>query len=243
MKDTFIFEWPGRHHLHLMLPFCLALAFLLHAGLFFLFAIIYPRPQNHGPDPAQIYFITPGAPDAARLEGLLRSSDPAVFAPGRGLGLPEPVPPSRHVPQYASDRPQLDPLPGGTNPFTPRSQLAGPVPFSGKPSGNATPDRLSTPTRLVSFDALSARIPPLPEGTVFPGPGGRDPEPAEFLISLGPDGRTAHIFKQHSSGDAALDLQAAQILRSLKFAPGPAGESWGVVVFEWGSDLKPVTLP
>ena len=98
MKETLIFEWPERHHLHLMLPVTVVFAAALHVGLFFVFSIIYPRAENSALDPAQIYFIPPGNEAAGRLQGLLRSADPAVFAPGRGLGLPEPVPRSRMFP-------------------------------------------------------------------------------------------------------------------------------------------------
>ncbi|MCK9589556.1 MAG: hypothetical protein WC076_10215 [Terrimicrobiaceae bacterium] len=241
MKDSLIFEWPGRHHLHLLLPVTIVLAALLHAGLFFVFSIIYPQSESAGPDPAQACFIPPGAADAPRLEALLRSSDPAVFAPGRGLDLPEPVPPVAYIPRYASDKPALDPLPPSSKPDFPRRAFAGPVPVR---QGNAMPAvSPPSPTRLVSSDALSTRIPALPEGTVFLIPQGFDPEPAVFLVALRADGRVAHVFQQHSSGNALLDLKAASLLRGLQFAPDPSAGSWGFVTFQWGTDVHPMALP
>jgi hypothetical protein len=238
MKDHLIFEWPGRHHLHLMLPATIVLAAILHAGLFFVFSIIYPRPEGARLDPAQVCYIPPGSADAARLEGLLRSSDPAVFAPGRGLDLPALPPPVAYVPRYTSDKPELDPLPRLTN--NTRPQFAGPVPVrveGSKPA--AAPPSLSL-TRLVSDDALSARAPALPEGTGFSIPGGFDPEPAVFLVALREDGQASHVFQQHSSGNSLLDFKAAGLLRGLKFSPDPSGPAWGFVTFQWGTDVRPM---
>ena len=240
MKDSLIFEWPGRHHLHLMLPAAIVLAAILHAGLFFVFSIIYPHPRNAGPDPVQIYFVPPGAPDAARLEGLLRSSDPAVFAPGRGLDLPEPFPPVAYVPRYASDKPVLDPLPRLKKTGLPHPAFAGPVPFVQEKLKSAAASPGTSSTRLVATDALSARITALPEGTVFPVPRGFDPEPAVFLVDVREDGRAAHVFLQHSSGNSLLDLKAASLLRKLAFAPDRSGDSWGLVTFQWGTDVHPM---
>lgn len=240
MKDTLIFEWPGRHHLHLVLPLAIVLAAILHAGLFFAFSIIYPRPENVGLDPAQVYFIPASAPDAPRLEGLLRSSDPAVFAPGRGLDLPEAFPPVAYIPRYASDKLALDPLPHTTNSAPALHSLAGPVSVrlrDSKPDGGPPPP---SPTRLVSTDALSGRLPALPEGMAFSVPQGFDPEPAVFLIAVRADGQVANIFQQHSSGNAGLDLRASSLLRGLKLVADPAGESWGSVTFQWGTDVHPL---
>lgn len=240
MKDSLIFEWPGRHHLHLMLPVTILLAAILHAGLFFVFSIIYPRAENAGPDPAQVYFIPPGTADAARLEGLLRYSDPAVFAPGRGLDLPEPFPPVAYVPRYASDKPTLDPLPRLTKSDFPRAVFSGPVPVRQESHKSAGAPPLPSTTRLVSTDALSARISALPEGTAFLIPQGFDPEPAVFLVAVREDGQAAHIFQQHSSGNSLLDLKAASLLRGMKFVPDPSGGSWGFVTFQWGTDVQPM---
>ena len=240
MKNSLIFEWPGRHHLHLMLPAAIVLAAVLHAGLFFVFSIIYPHPRNGGPEPAQVFFVPPGSADAARLEGLLRSSDPAVFAPGRGLDLPEPFPPVAYVPRYASDKPVLDPLPRVKKSGLPRSAFAGPVPLVRKnpePAGGPPPP---SSTRLVAAGPLSAQIPALPEGSVFPVPKGFDPEPAVFLVDVREDGAAAHVFLQHSSGNSRLDLKAASLLRKLAFAPQPAGGSWEFVTFQWGADVHPM---
>jgi len=240
MKDSLIFEWPGRHHLHLMLPAGILLAAILHASLFFVFSITYPHPKKAGPDQAQIYFVPPGTADAARLEGVLRSSDPAVFAPGRGLDLPDPVTPVGYVPRYASDKPVLDPLPHYKKSELPRPASAGPVPAwqqNPKPAGVAPPP---SPTKLVATDTLSSRIPALPEGTVFPIPQGFDPEPAVFLVAVRGDGRAVHVFQQHGSGNSLLDLKAASLLRKLTFAPDPADGAWGFVTFQWGTDVHPM---
>ena len=95
-------------------------------------------------------------------------------------------------------------------------------------------------TKLVSSDALSPRIPALPEGTVFPVPERFHPEPAVFLIALRENGQTSHVFQQHSSGNSLLDLKAAGLLRGLRFSPDPSGPAWGFVTFQWGADVHPM---
>ena len=240
MKDALIFEWPGRHHLHLMLPVTIVLAAILHVGLFFVFSIIYPRPENAGLDSAQVYFIPATAADAPRLEGLLRSSDPAVVGPGRGLDLPAPVPPVAYIPRYASDKLALDPLPHPASPAPALHSSARPVPVRLRDPKSAGGQLPPSPTRLVSTDAFSSRLPALPEGTVFPVPQGFDPEPAVFLISVRSDGQVANIVQQHSSGNSGLDLRAASLLRGLKLVADPTEESWGSVTFQWGTDVHPL---
>lgn len=237
MKDTLIFEWQGRHHLHPMLPVTIVLAAILHAGLFFAFSILYPRPETSGPNPAQIFFIPPDSPDAARMQALLRSSDPAVFAPGLGLDLPDPFPPVAYVPRYISDKPALDPLPAAKKSDFPTSAPAGPVPvWSGKAkSSEAQP--APAPTKLVASGALSERVPSLPKETLFMVEAGFDPEPAVFLISVRENGQVAHIFLQHGSGDSELDAKAINLLRWNKFSPSQTGNEWGFVTFQWGRDM------
>lgn len=238
MKDTLIFEWQGRHHLHPMLPVTIVLAAILHAGLFFAFSILHPRPENAGPNPAQIYFVPPGSPDAVRMQGLLRTSDPAVFAPGLGLDLPDPFPPVAYVPRYVSDKPALDPLPAAAKSDIPRSAPAGPVPVW---SGNLKPPEAGpapAPTKLVASGALSGRVPPLPEETMFVVPAGFDPEPAVFLICVQENGQVANIFLQRGSGDPALDAKATNLLRWNKFSPAQSGTEWGFVTFQWGRDVQ-----
>jgi hypothetical protein len=241
MKGTMIFEWPGRHHLHVMLPLTILLAALLHAGLFFLFSIIYPHPQNGGPDPAQIAFIPPGSPDADRLAALLESSDSAVFAPGRGLDLPAPVPPTAYIPSYATDHPVLDPLPQIQAESASKPAVAGPVRLR---VPQLPPTALPpAPTRLISSDALASRLPALPNGVLFSVPPGFDPEPATFLVAIRGDGRVSHIFLQHSSGNPSLDDRASDLLRGLKFVPAEAGEDWGLLTLQWGTDVHPLVIP
>ena len=239
MKEALIFEWQGRHHLHLMLPVTIVLAGILHAGLFFAFSILYPRPENTGPNPAQFFFIPAGSPDATRLHALLRSSDPAVFAPGLGLDLPDPFPPVAYVPRYVSDQPALVSLPPAAKTDFPASAPAGPVVIRDRNPKSAPLDQVPAPTKLVGSGLLAKRTPLLPKDTVFMVAPGFDPEPAVFLVSVRADGQVGHIFQQHGSGDAALDAKATNLLRWNRFSPVPSGSEWGFVTFQWGRDVRP----
>lgn len=240
MRDGLIFEWPGRHHLHLLLPVTIFLAAVLHAGLFFVFSIVYPRPESSTSDPARVYFVTPGTADSDRLEGLLHSADPAVFAPGRGLDLPDPVPPVTYIPQYDSDKPVLDPLPVIPDSDIPQVVSAGPVPVQENKTRTMVLAPEASPTKLIASGGLAGALPPLPDGTLFPVPQGFDPDPAVFLIAVRGDGRIAYIFQQHSSGNSNLDLRAADVLRGLKFPAASGSETWGFVTFQWGTDVEPM---
>lgn len=243
MKDTLIFEWPGRHHLHPMLALTLVLAAILHVGLFFAFSIIYPRAESSGPTSAQIFFIPPDNPDAKRMQGLLRSSDPAIFAPGRGLNLPDPFPSVDYVPRYASDKPSLDPLPFIQKSEIPHSAPAGPVPVQSRNLKSREGQPLPTATRLVASGALSERVPSLPQETLFFVPAGFDPKPAEFLVSVRQDGQVTGIFLQRGSGDPALDAKAVNLLRWSRFLPSRPDVEWGFVTFQWGRDVRPQSPP
>ena len=108
---SLIFDWPGRHTLHPVLPACIILAVVFHAGLFYAFTIVYPAAEPAGPRPVQAFFVPDRSSDHARLEAILQTDDPAIFAPGRGLFPNEKLPASRYTPVYKMDKTVLDPLP------------------------------------------------------------------------------------------------------------------------------------
>lgn len=233
MKDGLIFDWPGRHHLHLLLPAAILVALALHIALFFVFSIVYPRQAKAGPDPVQVYFLSPTSPDFPRIQALIASEDPAVFAPGRGLQIPDGIPPVTHSAQYRSAVPALEPLP--PPPQAASTDTMGPVPIPPSPR-HSTPT-LAPPTSLFAPQPLANRLPPLPQGTQFRIPQKFEPEPVSFLICVGADGTVLYRFPQHSSGNPDLDLQASSLLRALKFRPATTTE-WGLVTFQWGKDLQ-----
>lgn len=230
-----IFDWPGRHQLHLVLPFMLILAALFHAGIFFVFSIVYPISEGERPDPISAYFPLAGSEDAQRLTILLSADDPAIFAPGRGDAIMAPTTVA-YVPTYATAGSALAPLPPLALPRPSTESQVGAVriPISPKPAA-----RSPLPTRLEVSASLAARAPALPAGIQFVTSGRTPPDTLRFLINVHADGKVAHVFLQDSSGDAALDATAANVLAQLAFAPSDAEATWGNVSFSWGNNVQP----
>ncbi|MEI6071786.1 MAG: hypothetical protein WCS31_08330 [Verrucomicrobiae bacterium] len=233
MKDGLIFDWPGRHHLHLLLPAALAAATVVHTGLFFLFSIIYPRQESGTAESAGVYFAPPGSPESGRLSALLESADPAVFAPGRGLPAAD-VAGADYTPQYETARAVLDPLPAAS-PAVPRFfPDARPVPVFFRSRTPQTAGTARPSVRLTAAGALASRAPVLPQDAGLEPPPGSNPGLAVFLVAVRADGSVAHVFPQQSSGSEDLDRKAAGVLRAARFAGGTDSQAWGAVAFQWG---------
>ncbi|MEI6034473.1 MAG: hypothetical protein WCS65_09365 [Verrucomicrobiae bacterium] len=239
MKAGFIFYWPGRHHLHLILPAALTAAAMIHAGLFFLFSIIYPRQEAGTVDSARVYCAPAGSAESARLAALLESADPAVFAPGRGLPLADIATSGNYAPQYNAARVALDPLPASppaTSMFFPASAPAPVFLQAGARQANRAPLPF---VRLAATGSLASRMPDLPPDSRLLPPSGSNPGTAAFLAAVRGDGTVAHLFFQQSSGDEALDKKSAEVLRGIRFANGPDSTAWGGVTFQWGLRSAP----
>jgi len=238
MKDSLIFEWPGRHHLHPLLPAALAAAALLHAGLFFLFSIVYPRQESGGVDTARVFYVVAGSPEFASLSALLKSADPAVFAPGRGLPLADVSASGDYTPQYDTAHMVLDPLPEAPAVVPGLLSAPGPVPVIGRAEARRANDTLPA-VSLTATGGLAGRVPVLPPDAGLQPPAGSNPGSAVFLAAVRSDGSVAHLFPQQSSGNEELDRRSAGILRGIRFSKGSDNQAWGVVSFQWGLPSSP----
>lgn len=229
-----LFEWPARHTLQVILPAMIVLAAFAHAAVFLLFSIVYPAPQNSSLAPVQVFIPAPGSVEAEQLARILRSSDPAEFAPGRNVSLPE----TKLSPDADATTASLLPMPqvaasdttGGQPWFHRRIVTAEAPPKSAVSAG--------APTRLACSPELAARLPRERMAFDLEAPAGWSPEPAKFLIRVSPEGRVVNIFMQSGSGSPVLDNAATQALLAVQFSPAPE-ETWGVVRFQWGDDLRP----
>jgi hypothetical protein len=86
-------------------------ALLAHAGALLLFDIIHPAPDFTGPNPARIYFLPTSSPMHARIQGLLLTADPALYAPTQGLLTSDITTSATYTPQFKSEKPTLANLP------------------------------------------------------------------------------------------------------------------------------------
>lgn len=214
----------------------LVLAALAHGSIFFLFTIAYPKGKADTLKSAQVFFLPEGSPQKLQIEGLLLSSDPSLFAPGRGMPREEGLFSSTYTPQFASEKNTLLPIP-------PRWEAQPPahvpsVRHEFKFPTLATPKQ-ETPTlapKLQSGPALADRLPSLPEIPVVPLLASGSLDAVTFLIGVDSSGNVAFLVPEHSSGDPAIDRDLIQFLRSLRFAPSEkSGILWDFLEFHWGS--------
>ena len=236
-----LFDWPHRHRIHLLLPATLLIAALAHAAIFFLFSVVYPSSGFEGPNPGRVYYLPEGGSDLAQLDSLLTSNDPALYAPGHGLGPTEPLSAATYVPQYNTARLALLNLPPRPKPRDIPPRPAGLVEMPHK-KPSLPPPGVPRRTLITASSELAPRLPALPEALSFQTTLAPVPDPAVFFIAVSLDGTVVHVLPDCSSGDLALDLAAEKVLRSLRFTPAVDGESvWGFIRFDWGPDVVPAS--
>ena len=240
---TLTFDWPARHRIHLFLPFAVFIAALLHAAIFFLFSVKHPVSRSYGPNTARLYFLPPASPEYSRIESALFSSDPALFAPGRGLPESDDLPVASYTPQFAKATIAWEPLPPRISKLPEKPTFKGPVQISHK-KHSKTVANLDRPTRVRATPEISARLPEIPAVPKFQTRSSTPPDSPGFLVAISPEGQVIHAFPDQSSGDAELDLAAMSFLRNLRFLPSDQkGPAWGFVEFQWGSNLQSPSAP
>ena len=237
------FEWPSRHRIHLFLPFAIFSAALLHAAIFFLFSVKHPPSKSSGTNPARLYFLPSNNPEYSRIESALYSSDPALFAPKRGLPPQEELPNATYTPQYAKATIAWDEPPLRTRTPPTDRVFKGPVRISSKKSPQ--PAKSSPlPTRVRASQEIALRLPEIPSLPKFQSRSTQPPETANWMVAISPDGSVLHAITDKSSGDPELDRTALIFLRKLPFSPSQENETvWGFVEFQWGSDVLPPAEP
>ena len=239
-----LFKWPHRHRIHLLLPTMLVLAALAHGGIFFLFSVANPPVKADGPHPARVYFLDKNNPALAQLETTLASNDPALFAPRHGVSASR-EPTAVYNPQYASARAAILNMPPRKKTDDAPASVAAPVAIPKTTNQRAIASTRQDSNRLTASPELAARLPEPPREILRPKNTDTDAlDSASFFIGIRSDGTVAHIVPARSSGNADLDLQAIQIMKSLRFAPAEnIPLAWGVVNLHFGAGLPPSTEP
>ena len=237
------FDWPARHRIHLLLPLAVLIAALLHTAIFFLFSLKYPVSRSDGPNQARLYFLHHSSPEYPKIESALHSSDPALFAPGRGLAELEDLPTASYKPQYEKAVLEWAEPPLGIRRPEEKQISKGPVRIPVQQL--STPASLPPqPTRLRASTEISARLPETPATPKFQIKSSLPLETATFMIAITPEGQVLHSIPDKSSGDAGLDRAAMAFLRTLRFLPSEnPGTAWGFVEFQWGSDIHQPAAP
>lgn len=234
-----VFDWPHRHRIHLLLPAAILAAGAAHLAVLFVFSVAYPRPESEGPKPARLFFVPPGDPAMAPLAGFLASSDPALFAPGRGLPRTDAISNADHTPQFESSRPELI----TALPSILREKPAGPV-FAGppeipRPQRQQPPPAPPLPTRIIAETPLATRL-PQPLECPIPAPTHQTHD-LVFLAGVEPDGTVRYLFAESAGATGeSLESAAAEFLRGVRFTPSASQQTeWGFVRFRWGTPPPP----
>lgn len=239
-----LFKWPHRHRIHLILPATLVLAALAHGGIFFLFSVANPPVKADGLRPARVYFVGENNPALAQLESTLTSNDPALFAPRHGDSTSrESI--AVYNPQYASAKTALLNMPPRRKTDDATSPVALPVAISKPPSQPASDANRQDSNRLTASPELAERLPEPPREILRLQKTDADSlDSASFFVGIRSDGTVAHIMPSRSSGNADLDLQTLQTLKSLRFAPAEnIPLAWGFVNFHFGATPDPTPAP
>lgn len=236
-----LFDWPSRHNVHLALPLFLVGSFILHASGVLIFQVFYPRSAAPAFRSAQVYFLRPGSPEAAALAPMLAASDPALFSPVESFG-PEAlaVPPSKYVPGFAEQAPELAGWPTEDNVS---STSLPPLRWRASEKAVAPPVQPGLPTVVELTGGLEGRKFTPPKDFVFSAPLKQNLEAVQFLVQVSPEGVPLHVLplsSQASSGIETIDRAALAYLLQSRFEarPDQSEPVWGYARFLWGSDIE-----
>jgi hypothetical protein len=234
-----MFDWAHDDGRRLALWIVAALA--LHAAAYALLRITYPRPEPARISDATLYLLLPGSPEAARLAPFLASADPSLFAAERSdrIGLPAPPIPA-YQPSYATDRPELAPLPDPQpRVLPPLLRDFGPVPVNDPAAPRPAPVPPAGQTQILFSPSLSGRAPADRPSAKFTARPGDQLAPTRFLLAVAPDGRVLHVLRDGATRNEALDDAASRLLMRLWFHRGGDSQiAWGTATFYWGLDVK-----
>jgi hypothetical protein len=183
--------------------------------------------------------LTPSSPEAIALLHWIDAQDPALVATANSI-TPPGIYEIPYTPSYLTLRTApLGPAePQATVQFpAARDALAIIAGVDPKPVLPATESE-PRPTNIHFADALTSRAPsPLPSfawkhHSVAPL------EASRFLIAVTDRGEVRFLFLQGpSSGNTALDEQAAAYLQALTFKPANQPIVWGTATVTWGDDV------
>jgi len=232
------FHWDVVRRFPTVLPGFILISLLVHAAAFFAFQVVYPPQASMSAPPPEITVLDPQRPDHQALLRWIDAEDatPAMTA---GNAITDRLLQVSYKPSYATLRtpPLMLPeapvrvqFPPARDPLTViRSVEPKPLVPAQPPAGD--------PTRLVFTGDLGRRpvavLPPLVVRTKST----KELQPASFLVGVDARGVVQYVMPQLSSGNAAIDGEAADYLGRLKLVPGDQPISWGRVTIQWGPEV------
>ena len=234
------FAWRRQRSSWLLAGF-IVVALFLHSAAFFLFQTIPPSRIATPRTAPAVQLLTPFAPDG--------SPSPENVAALRWIATADPAIVAR-VPDVLPDG--LLNVPYRPSYLTPRTAPLGvppePASIQFPPARDPLSLILATPTapaaisvapqatRITFSTTLAARA---PRAAKF-SPTQRSNKPIEntrLLLGVSAQGEVRFSFQQQTSGFPALDAEADDFIRTLKFTASTTDAiAWGSVTFEWGDD-------
>lgn len=231
------FDWPRREGFPFVLLGCVVASLLAHATTFFLFQVADPLGTSIPRSAPQVSVLTPSSPEAIALLHWIDAQDPALVAAANSV-----TPPGlfaiAYRPSYATRR--TAPLGPVDQPVTvafpsARDPLAIIASADARPAPQPAPHE-PQPTTVTFTTSLASRAPTAPRPLALQTRATTPVEPTRHLIGVTDRGEVRFLFLQNSSGNAALDDQAAAHLQTLVFPPGEAAITWATAIVTWGDD-------
>jgi outer membrane biosynthesis protein TonB len=232
-----LFDWERPLRFRWRLFGLFLLSALAHAGTFFLFQISYPLRVTVPPPAPEVNLLLPITPENRALLRRIEAEDPALVAAATVVQPPA-LAEAKYRASFHTVRTQ------------PRTVVEQPIAVQSPPAKDplaiirsATPPAaLATaspppqPTHVAFTPILAARAPKdAPPWRLSPR-ATAPLEPTIFLLGITSRGEVRYVFLQHSSGDPALDRQAAAHLPRFDFAGAESPIAWGMATVSWGDD-------
>jgi hypothetical protein len=236
-SPSLTFDWPRRTGFPFLFLSCVAVSLLAHAATFVLFQASDPPGTSIPRTAPTISVLTPSSPEAIALLHWIDAQDPALVATANSI-----TPPGIYDIAYTSSYATMRTAPLGP----PEAGAAVGFPPAREPLAviaSADPKRVfpavaedPRPTTFLFSGPLAARVP-----SPFPAFGWKKRatapvEASRFLIGVTERGEVRFLFPQGSSGNPALDDQAAAYVQKLAFAPSDQPIVWATATVTWGDD-------
>ena len=238
------FDWPRDEGFPFLLWGCFVASCLAHAVTFFLFRATAPPGTPIARTAPPVSVLTPSSPEAVALLDWVAAQDPARAAAAASVSPPGLLQ-TTYRPSYAvvratplgpAETPVTVPFPAARDPLAVITSTAAPPALP--------PIRSAPQPTAVGFSESIARRAPVPvPPLVAKSRAAGAVEPSRYLIGVTDRGVVSFVFLQTSSGNSALDDQAAAHLEDLVFSADEAPITWAIAVVTWGDDAYPAAAP
>jgi hypothetical protein len=237
------FHWDVVRRFPTVLPAFILISLLAHAATFFIFRVTYPPQASMAAPPPAVTVLDSRRPDHQALLRWIEAEDPAP-AMNASNAVTDRLLQVEYKASYAALRtpPLTLPIEVDRTQFPPaRDPISIIRSVEPKPPAPVAPPK-GEPTRVVFAGELQNRTDSLPPFTMATR-SSAELEPAVFMIGVDGRGAVQYVVPQTSSGNSAIDIEAAKYLKNLKLSPGEQAISWGRAAIYWGAEVYLNSIP